>query len=187
MAVMGVSIPVPPPFGDELQGKRAAYGDPLAPAVPAHVTLLGPTEVPARELPRFVEHLDAAAGTAYPFTMVLRGTGTFRPVSDVVFVQVARGISVCEQLERAIRSGRWSRELPYPYHPHVTVAHDVGEEELDLAFDDLAGYAATFEVGSFHLYARDPDGTWVPVREFPLGRNGTGGKNAAGAEIGAGA
>jgi len=167
--VVGVSIPVPAPFADDLQERRAAFGDPLAHAIPAHVTLLGPTPVTPGDLADLVEHLDTAAATTDPFTMVLRGTGTFRPVSDVVFVQVARGISACEQLERSLRSGRWSRELSYPYHPHVTVAHDVDEDRLDLAFDDLADYAATFEVPCFHLYEQDEDGTWTPVREFALG------------------
>jgi 2'-5' RNA ligase len=169
VTVMGVSIPVPPPFAEDLQQRRASFGDPLAHAIPTHVTLLGPTPVPAGDHPELVEHLDTAAATTDPFTMVLRGTGTFRPVSDVVFVQVARGISECEQLERSIRSGRWSRQLPHPYHPHVTVAHDVDEKSLELAFDDLADYAATFEVPSFHLYEQDQDGTWTAVREFALG------------------
>jgi hypothetical protein len=51
----------------------------------------------------------------------------------------------------------------------VTVAHDVAEDELDRAFDELAHFVATFEVRSFHLYVQDGGGTWVPVREFPLG------------------
>lgn len=169
VTVMGVSIPVPAPFGDELRQRRAFFGDPLADAIPTHVTLLGPTPVAGAEVPELIEHLDTAAATTDPFTMVLRGTGTFRPVSDVVFVQVARGISACEQLERSIRSGRWSRERAFPYHPHVTVAHDVAEDSLDLAFDDLADYAATFEVPSFQLYEQDVEGTWTPVREFALG------------------
>ena len=104
-----------------------------------------------------------------PFVVVLRGTGTFRPLSDVVFVQVARGISGCEQLELGIRKGRWGTQLAFPYHPHVTVAHDVTEAQLDRAFDELAQYVATFEVRSFHLYVQDGGAVWVPVREFPLG------------------
>ncbi len=102
---------------------------------------------------------------------MLRGTGTFRPVSDVVFVQVARGIAACEQLEHGIRRGRWGTALSFPYHPHVTVAHHVEEGELDRAFDELAQFVATFEVRSFHLYVQDDGGTWLPVREFPLGND----------------
>ena len=167
--MVGVSIPVPSPFGEQLQERRASYGDPLADNTPAHITLLGPTEVVDSELAELSAHLGDAARTVEPFLVVLRGTGTFRPVSDVVFVQVARGISACEQLEQGIRKGRWGVELAFPYHPHVTVAHAVGEEELDRAFDELAHFVATFEVRSFDLYVQDGDGTWAPVREFPLG------------------
>ncbi len=167
--MVGVSIPVPAPWGDELQERRASYGDPLADTTPAHITLLGPTEVVLAEVDELVTHLGDAARWVEPFVVVLRGTGTFRPVSDVVFVQVARGISACEQLEHGIRKGRWGVELAFPYHPHVTVAHDVVEGELDRAFDELAQFVATFEVRSFYLYVQEGGGTWVPVREFPLG------------------
>ena len=38
------------------------------------------------------KHLaDVAAASGQPFIMHLAGTGTFRPTSPVVFVQVARG------------------------------------------------------------------------------------------------
>ncbi|MDQ2757593.1 MAG: 2'-5' RNA ligase family protein [Actinomycetota bacterium] len=166
--VMGVSIPVPAPWGEHLQAKRASYGDPLANLVPTHVTLLGPTAVSARDVDDLVAHLLTVAATTTPFSMVLRGTGTFRPVSDVVFVQVARGIAGCEQLQRAIATPRWVGEPTYPYHPHVTVAHDVDEQALDRAFDDLGDWSAAFEVTSFHLYARAADGTWTSRREFGL-------------------
>ena len=74
--------------------------------------------------------------------MHLRGSGTFRPVSPVVFVPLARGISECERLEAQVRSGPLARETAFPYHPHVTVAHDLDEAALDRAFDALAAYDA---------------------------------------------
>lgn len=169
VTVIGVSISVPPPFGPQLQVCRASYGDPLAEVTPAHITLLGPTVLASTDLAEVVAQLDDAARHVDPFVVVLRGTGTFRPVSDVVFVQVARGISACEQLEHAIRKGGWGTPSAFPYHPHVTIAHDVPDEALDRAFDELADFIASFEVRSFHLYVKDDDGRWVPVREFPLG------------------
>ena len=61
-----------------------------------------------------------------------------------------------------------SRELNFPYHPHVTVAHDIEPAALDAVFDELAGYAARFEVDHFTLYMHGVDGRWRPVRDFPL-------------------
>jgi 2'-5' RNA ligase len=166
--IIGVAIPIPDPHGPLLQSKRAEFNDPLAHAIPAHVTLLGPTEVTDEGLPGLVSHLADVASVSEPFDVVLRGTGTFRPVSDVVFVQVARGISGCERLEQRIRSGRYGGELAFPYHPHVTVAHDVADEDLDRAFEDLADFQVAFPVDAFWLYEQDVDGAWTPVRSFRL-------------------
>ena len=101
----------------------------------------------------------------------LRGTGTFRPVSPVVFVQVAGGIAECEQLERAIRGGPLHRDLAFHYHPHVTVAHHVDEAAMDRAFEDLAGYTCTFEVrGVPPLRARHRPGMARRARLLVRGR-----------------
>ncbi len=166
MPTIGVSVPVPHPYGKELQECRRSYGDPLADAIPAHVTLLPPTEVSPHALPAIEDHLAAAAESMPAFTMILRGTGTFRPVSPVVFVQVARGIPACELLEAQIRRGPLQRELSFPYHPHVTVAHGLADEVLDRAFDELASYSCSFDVPGFDLYEHGADLVWRSVRTF---------------------
>ena len=166
MHVIGVSIAVPPPFAGELQKRRASYGDPLADSIPSHVTLLPPTEVDDALLPQIHEHLERVAASQQPFTMLLRSTGTFRPVSPVVFVQVAGGISACERIEQAIRTGPLKRDVQFYYHPHVTVAHHVDEAAMDRAFSELASYECSFEVSSFDLYAHGDDLVWREVRTF---------------------
>jgi len=168
VTMVGVSIPIPAPFGPELQWRRASYGDPLAAETPAHITRLGPTEVEDRDLDELGAHLHAAAGSVDPFVVVLRGTGTFRPVSDVVFVQVARGIAACEQLEHGIRRGRWGTALTFPYHPHITVAHDVQPDMLELAYHGLSDLSAEFPVPHFTEFEQTPSGVWAVAREYPL-------------------
>ena len=138
---IGVSIPIPEPHGDYLQSRRADFGDPQAWDIPAHITLLPPTEVDDATYAAFRRHCAAVASENAPFDVVLRGTGTFRPLSDVVFIQVAQGVSACEALEVELRRGPVLRELEFYYHPHVTVAHNVGEVALDRAFAELADYA----------------------------------------------
>ncbi|GAA8849540.1 2'-5' RNA ligase family protein [Helicobacter pylori] len=168
MPVHGVSIEIPEPWGSQLQQQREDVGDPMARAIPPHVTLMPPTEVPEAELPVFVHHLESVAAAHGPFMMQLRGTGTFRPVSPVVFVQVAQGIPMCERLEQAVRRGPVVRDLEFPYHPHVTIAHQVSDAQLDRAFGDLATFDASFEVTSFHLYDHGADGVWRPQTGFEL-------------------
>ncbi len=169
MASIGVSIAIPQPWGDHLQGVRRDVGDPMADQIPPHVTLMPPTEVADETRPAFEAHLAQVAAGHDPFVMTLSGAGTFRPVSPVVFAQVSRGIASCEQLEAAVRSGPVPRLLEFHYHPHVTVAHHVSDDRLDEAFDRLAGFVATFEVGEFYLYENGDDGVWRPVRAFALG------------------
>ena len=114
-------------------------------------------------------HLERVAAGVEPFVLHLRGTGSFRPVSAVVFIGVAQGIAQCERLESAVRSGPLEQRLRFNYHPHVTVAHDVDEAALDLAFDEMAHYEATFTVDAFQVYEHGDDGVWRPVRDYPLG------------------
>jgi 2'-5' RNA ligase len=166
--MIGVSIAIPAPHGDLLQAKRASFGDPLADSIPTHVTLLPPTEVAGEDMEEAVAHLEEVSEASHPFPMVLRGTGTFRPISPVVFVQVSGGLAECEVLEQAIRTGPLKRNLDFYYHPHVTVAHHVPEPNLDRAFTELADFEAHFVVENFHLYEHGDDSVWRPVRTFAL-------------------
>jgi 2'-5' RNA ligase len=167
---IGVAIAIPEPYGGELQRVREGYGDPLAGSIPTHITLLPPTEVGDEDLDRIEKHLRTIAESEQPFEIHLRGTGTFHPVSPVVFVSVVLGISDCERVESRVRSGPLARDLAFPYHPHVTVAHDLPSDVLLAAFDDMAGYDVRFRVWGFSLYEHGADGVWRPQRDFPLGQ-----------------
>ncbi|GAA6527703.1 2'-5' RNA ligase family protein [Intrasporangium sp. DVR] len=165
---IGVSIPIPSPHGEHLQERRAAFGDASAWRIPAHITLLPPTPVEDGVYEEFVAYCKQVADERDPFDVVLRGTGTFRPVSDVVYIQVAQGVSNCERLETALRSGPVRRDLDFYYHPHVTVAHNVGPEELDRAFEELADFHVSFRVDAFQLYVLGTDQVWRPTHDFRL-------------------
>jgi 2'-5' RNA ligase len=166
---IGVSIPVPDPFGAALQDFRVSLGDESARHIPTHITLVPPAEVSDGSLDVIEEHLRAAAAGQHPFRVRLRGTGTFRPVSPVVFVGVVEGISGCEMLAAATRTGPLAVEVGFPYHPHVTVAHHLPDEDLDRAFTELAEYEAAFEVAEFWLYVHDERHGWRPTKAFGLG------------------
>jgi 2'-5' RNA ligase len=169
---MGVAIGLPEPCHSELQGWRERLGDPNAADIPPHVTLLPPTALPEPTLDDVEEHLRAVAAGESPFRMRLRGSATFRPVSAVVFVPVVQGIADCERVEGKVRSGPLQRRLKFPYHPHVTVAHDLGPDALDQAFDALADYDGLFPVWGFTLFEQDAGGVWRPQRDFAFGGEG---------------
>jgi 2'-5' RNA ligase len=167
--VLGVTVGVPEPHAGILQKWRRTVGDPQAELMWPHVTLLPPTAVVADVFGLVDAHLEHAAKITEPFVMHLSGTGTFRPVSPVVYIQVSRGVASCEVLERIIRCGPLERHLDFPYHPHVTVAQDVSDAALDEAYEGLANFTARFSVESFQLYQRLPDGAWKQIREYSLG------------------
>ncbi|MEU1533322.1 2'-5' RNA ligase family protein [Streptomyces fagopyri] len=168
---IGVSIAVPEPHGSLLQERRAGFGDPAACGIPTHVTLLPPTEVDASALPAVEAHLLEVAAAGRPFPMRLCGTGTFRPLSPVVYVRVAEGAEACTWLQKQVRdtSGPVARELHFPYHPHVTVAHAIDEAAMDRAYEELASYEAQWPCTGFALYEQGSDGVWRKLREYAFG------------------
>ncbi len=167
MSTIGVAIAIPEPWATDLQAQRASFGDPQASAIPTHITLVPPTDV-GDELDAVEKHLTEVATQQSSFRLRLRGTATFRPVSPVVFIAVSEGISACELLAQAARSGPLEQELTFPYHPHVTVAHHLDEAALDHAYETLADFDCTFEVTDFHLYQHGDDGVWRPASTYPL-------------------
>ncbi|MET8677780.1 2'-5' RNA ligase family protein [Streptomyces sp. NPDC004647] len=166
---LGVSIAVPEPYGSTLQERRMGFGDAAARSIPTHVTLLPPTEVDASALPAFRRHLAGVAADGRCFRMRLEGTGTFRPLSPVVYVRVAEGIPECTALQEQVRSGPVQRELQFPYHPHVTVAHGIAEESMDRAFEALADYMACWTATGFALHEQSEDGSWRKLHDYPFG------------------
>ncbi|MGV9250938.1 2'-5' RNA ligase family protein [Streptomyces sp. NPDC003697] len=168
---IGVSIAVPEPHGSLLQQRREGFGDAAAHGIPTHVTLLPPTEVDAARLPAIEAHLSEVAAAGRPFPMKLSGTGTFRPLSPVVYVRVVEGAEACAWLQKQVRdaSGPVARELQFPYHPHVTVAHGIDEAAMDRAFEELADYEAQWPCTGFALYEQGADGVWRKLREFAFG------------------
>jgi 2'-5' RNA ligase len=163
---IGVAVEIPSPWAKLLQGARERFGDPLARAIPAHLTLLPPTVVQRAALGRIVDHLEQVGQGTVGFEIVLAGTDTFRPVSPVVFVRVQEGGAACDRLQREVRTGPLERQLTFPFHPHVTVAHHLDDDALDRAAKELADFAAAFDARDFVLYEHGTDGVWRPRRRF---------------------
>jgi 2'-5' RNA ligase len=165
---IGVAVAIPEPWATELQDYRTAVGDSTAAMIPTHITLVPPTEIDDVHLTEVEKHLEEVAAERDTFCVHLRGTGTFRPVSPVVFVTLVEGISQCEQLALAVRRGPLDVDLQYPYHPHVTIAHHLEDPLLDRAFEELAAFECEFDVERFHLYVHDDERGWQPTRDFRL-------------------
>ena len=125
--VIGVAIALPSHHAAQVRAVREAAGDPLAAVVPPHITLLPPTAV---------------------------DVGTFRPVSPVVYLGLRSGAEECNLLQMRVRDrrGPLARSLSFPFHPHVTLAHEVCEDGLDTAARKGADLTMDFTVTKLHLY-----------------------------------
>jgi len=165
---IGVSLAVPEPWGSRLQEFRVSNGDTQGAAIPTHITLVPPVEIDQELVHEVEQHLETVAATTAAYRVHLRGSGTFRPVSPVVFVSVVEGISPTEQLAKACRRGPLQVRLDFPYHPHVTVAHVEDDTLLDRAFEELGDFDCAFTVEAFHLYVHDADLGWKATRDYPL-------------------
>ena len=166
MPTIGVTITVPEPWHTTLQGHRSVW-DPEGAKISPHITLLPPTDIEESYLPEVVRHLSLIASSTAPFEVHLAGTETFRPVSPVVYVAVVGGANMLEALASEVVRGPLGLELTYPYHPHVTVAHDVREAALDQAVAELSDFEAVFTVAEIRLSVLAADG-WAPTGVFSL-------------------
>jgi len=161
---LGVAIEIPEPFGSIINSARLGF-EPSMGRMPAHITLLPPFDVDSDVLPGVVDHLTMVAKECEQFHVELHGTGTFQPVSPVVFIALARGISSCERVEARVRSGILGVESRFPYHPHVTLVHDESDEILNRAFEDFTDFRASFTVAQMHLFQMQAS-SWQPLEAF---------------------
>ena len=164
---VGIVIAVPEPMASELKAARASFGDPMAAVIPAHITLVTTTET--TDWDATLRHVRTVAATQEPFTVRLEGTSTFRPISPVVYLNVAGGFDECTALHKEFQSGPLERDLAFPFHPHVTVAHDVSEQAMDDALRRLGEYSAEFTVDRVGLYEHDATGLWKLHEHLQLG------------------
>lgn len=157
---VGVVLVIPDPVGARVTGIRTALGDPRAEGMPAHITLLPPTEVDRERLEGLREHLEQVAAHHAAVRIGLAGTQTFRPVSEVVYLALDEGTQACTELGRAVCRGPVPTPSPFPFHPHVTLAHDLQPATLDAVQDEYAEFAADFCVSEMCLYRREGTAGW---------------------------
>ena len=179
--VIGVAIALPSHYAAQVRAVREAAGDPMADVVPPHITLLPPTAVDVDSLDEVMRHLRNVAAGTQPFDVRLDQVGTFRPVSPVVYLGLRNGAQECDRLQMRVRDrrGPLARSLSFPFHPHVTLAHEVADQDLDLAAREGAELAMDFTVTKLHLYRHlerslqpgrtDVEGAWEVAAAFAFG------------------
>lgn len=169
MPTVGIVIAVPDPWAVQLQQFRNNTGDIEAMTMSTHITLVPPLDVTEQQLPDVVGLLERTAANEPRFTITLDGTGSFRPVSDVVYVALSQGEAPCARLADALLRPPLDQARDFAYHPHVTVAQNVDQETLDDAERNLADFHCRFEVTKLNLYLQDVGQRWQRHSTYELG------------------
>lgn len=169
LSCVGITIPIPEPLATELAKRRASFGDPMAVLVPPHITLI--TTTPATDWQGTIDHVRRVAKEQRCFTVTLRSSGSFRPLSPVVFLKLDQGFEECVELHEKLQTGPLERDLEFPFHPHVTVAHDVSDAGMDAAVEELDSFEASFPVRSMGLYEHQRSGLWKLREELNFGED----------------
>nr|WP_283251334.1 MULTISPECIES: 2'-5' RNA ligase family protein [unclassified Actinomyces] len=163
---------MPQPWAAQVRVVRLDAGDPLALSIPPHVTLVPPTAVDARRLGEVRSHVARVAGAAAPFLCEVGGAASFRPVSPVAYLAVGDGAAELDALQAALRAGTGplAGDLRFPFHPHLTLAHEVDDDALDDALAAGEGIHGQFVVDCVRLDRMGDDGVWHLLDVVPLGR-----------------
>jgi 2'-5' RNA ligase len=163
---LGVIISMPEKLAAELNAWREQFAGPEAAAVPPHITLVSGRA--AGSWTRAAEHVRSVAAAGSPFTVSLRGTGTFAPVSPVVFLRLEQGVQECVELHEMLLEGPVEHLIEFEFSPHLTVAHDLDDDTMGRAETAMADFAAEFAVDSIGLYDYSQGG-WALREELNLG------------------
>jgi 2'-5' RNA ligase len=168
---LGVALLLPSPVAEEVDGLRRALGDRSLGRVPPHVTLVPPVNVRQEHLPRALAVLRAAAGaTRSPLTITLDAPTAFLPANPVLYLPVGGGVEAVEELRRRVWEAPLTRDLAWPFVPHVTLADDAPGERIGAAVAALASYRATVAFGRVHLLVeRRPGPHWRPLADVAFG------------------
>ncbi|PYI68464.1 2'-5' RNA ligase [Arthrobacter livingstonensis] len=163
---LGVIITMPPALAAELGSWRESFAGADDGIVPAHITLVSGRA--RSSWGEAAEHVRKVARQASPFTISLRGTGTFIPVSPVVFLNLEQGAGQCRELHKELLDGPVEHVLNFEFHPHLTMAHDLDAATMARAKAEMAGFEAELEVTSIGLYDYSQGG-WALHEELTLG------------------
>lgn len=145
---LGAALMMPQPWAEEIQGLRRACGDhgKMAP----HLTLVPPVNVRESDVDLALKTLQAAASKTRPFTLTLGPPATFMPDNPVLYLKVGGDLDELLALRERVFVGPLSRDLSWPFTPHVTICDSGEPDRLQAAMVGLADYKV--EVGFDRVY-----------------------------------
>lgn len=95
----------------------------------SHVTILPPRPIDLN-IDESIRQIKAEGEDISPFTVSLGSVETF-PKSNVVYLNIRKGVHELHALHENLNSGQLEYDGPFPYHPHITLAQDLTREEAE--------------------------------------------------------
>ena len=148
--------------------KRTVVGGAAAP-ISTHVTVylteLTESLLAAVQSPQFRDALDVSR-----FEARWGSVHSFRPVTEVEYLNLEAGKTEFEQIHRKLVDLFGAGAASFPYVPHVTLGHGLTEEQVANAhevFDALPAEQRTFTVDHLHYYSYDGQ-NWEEIGVLPL-------------------
>ena len=143
--------------------------------LPAHVTILPPRPIssPPGEAWDLVRWF---APQFAPFDVELTEVDVF-PVSDVIYVNIARGGEELQRMHAALNTGGLRFQEAFGYHPHVTLAQNLKPDQVDeLARVARARWAEcslpkSFRVEQVVFVQNTRSNAWVDLGQCRLGHD----------------
>ena len=161
---------LPAPLGEYLDDLRAD----LVPGcrLQSHVTVLPPRELTAPE-ESLVWALERGLRREYTFDISIGNVEVFES-TNVIYLDLVEGRDEIERLHRALSQGLFAYQEPFPFHPHITLAQQISDQELPgklaLARRKWAEYPHARRFTLDHLtFVRNVDPShWRMLSEHPL-------------------
>lgn len=158
---------VPPPLAERIVRWRREYGMVGAVAESCHITLLIAQD--AAEEGKLGQ-LEAALAGHGAVEVVLGEPESFQPASPVTYLPLVRGADCFRYLHRRCVELLGKSESPFPYEPHLTLAHGLEEAALARSLRDFAGLDAQltgFRIEQLQAY-RYTGETWQHLADITL-------------------
>ncbi|MGF7031881.1 2'-5' RNA ligase [Paenibacillus mucilaginosus] len=135
-----------------------------------HLTVYEKQEWTHEQLNDAIAVLHSIAGAWKPFPLHFNRFSSFYPASNVIYMALSDPEPM-RRLHEAIAQGL-PRPVPkpYTYTPHLTVAQELGDDELHDVLSSLKNQTLDLQctVDRFTLLRQEQNGVWKTISEFVL-------------------
>lgn len=159
----------PPRKAQDLANSYRKRYDPQYSLIPPHIKLKTAFELGERKLEDIIDHLEQVAAATEPFQIDFHKVSTFHPTSNVIYFAIRDTDPIVRLHERCNKGILFDEEI-YNYVPHLTIAQEMSNDELNDVYGSLrmSKIDITVDIDRFHLLYQMENGMWTVYQTFLL-------------------